>query len=349
MMQTAKEALDKIIKKSRVHLYKPIQIAEILYADRVRQYKFDISDSNSYRNISKQWRDIVTQKLVGRVSTSSQKYQDNLFDPNAMPPHYLSVLADYNKKHSGVVEAYIYYRFKERQQDIIDAYNYLAESETGDFSLAEFLAYFEKKAGLKRSVDKAFEIVVYALFATLVKELNAQVTLSLLNPDKQILEDFNKFVSAVLGLKDGQTSKTVSAGLFRGGVTNAADRGLDIVTNYGPIVQVKHLSLSKPLAEEIIESVVVDDIVIVCKTGEADIIQSLLSQVGYGIRGIVTQLDLEVWYQLCQEKYAQQMGEQLLNNLKSEFVQEFPMLGQLEPFLKERGYVQQNLETPFII
>lgn len=31
---TAKAALDAIIQKSRVHLYKPIQIAEILYRDR---------------------------------------------------------------------------------------------------------------------------------------------------------------------------------------------------------------------------------------------------------------------------------------------------------------------------
>ena len=30
----AKKALDNVIKKSRVHLYKPIQIAEILYRDR---------------------------------------------------------------------------------------------------------------------------------------------------------------------------------------------------------------------------------------------------------------------------------------------------------------------------
>ena len=33
----AKEALDAVIRKSRVHLYKPIQIAEILYRDRTRQ------------------------------------------------------------------------------------------------------------------------------------------------------------------------------------------------------------------------------------------------------------------------------------------------------------------------
>lgn len=29
-----KNALDRVIQKSRVHLYKPIQIAEILYRDR---------------------------------------------------------------------------------------------------------------------------------------------------------------------------------------------------------------------------------------------------------------------------------------------------------------------------
>ena len=33
----AKGALDKLISKSRVHLYKPIQIAEILYRDRIHQ------------------------------------------------------------------------------------------------------------------------------------------------------------------------------------------------------------------------------------------------------------------------------------------------------------------------
>ena len=31
----AKKALDAVIEKGRVHLYKPIQVAEILYRDRV--------------------------------------------------------------------------------------------------------------------------------------------------------------------------------------------------------------------------------------------------------------------------------------------------------------------------
>lgn len=34
-VETAKLQLDTVIKKARVHLYKPIQIAEILYRDRV--------------------------------------------------------------------------------------------------------------------------------------------------------------------------------------------------------------------------------------------------------------------------------------------------------------------------
>ena len=34
-IKEAKNALDKVIDKARVHLYKPIQIAEILYRDRI--------------------------------------------------------------------------------------------------------------------------------------------------------------------------------------------------------------------------------------------------------------------------------------------------------------------------
>lgn len=73
----SKIALDKIIKKSRVHFYKPIQIAEMLFHDRTNT-RLELSDLESYRNASKRWRDQITQKLIGRISTSSQKYQDNM-------------------------------------------------------------------------------------------------------------------------------------------------------------------------------------------------------------------------------------------------------------------------------
>jgi hypothetical protein len=35
-IKEAKQSLDKIIEKARVHLYKPIQIAEILYQHRTK-------------------------------------------------------------------------------------------------------------------------------------------------------------------------------------------------------------------------------------------------------------------------------------------------------------------------
>ena len=61
----AKEALDSILKKSRVHLYKPIQIAEILYHDRVYG-DIDLLNLEDYRNKSKKWRDDICIQ-IGRA------------------------------------------------------------------------------------------------------------------------------------------------------------------------------------------------------------------------------------------------------------------------------------------
>src|SRR3989338_2427739 len=103
----SKQALEAVIRKSRVHLYKPIQIAEILFRHRTEK-GWDLNDLESYRNISKRWRDEVSLLLVGRRSTSSQKYQDNVFETNAMPPVLLVALGNFNKKGKGFVEAFIY-------------------------------------------------------------------------------------------------------------------------------------------------------------------------------------------------------------------------------------------------
>lgn len=47
----AKQALDKIVSKGRIHLYKPIQIAEILYRDRTKG-DIDLSNLSTYKNAS---------------------------------------------------------------------------------------------------------------------------------------------------------------------------------------------------------------------------------------------------------------------------------------------------------
>lgn len=91
----AKQTLDLVIKKSRVHLYKPIQIAEILYRDRVFR-DIDTSNLETYRTKSKAWRDTISLALLGRKCTSSAKFQDDIF--NAITPEQITVLAEENKK-----------------------------------------------------------------------------------------------------------------------------------------------------------------------------------------------------------------------------------------------------------
>ena len=64
-LETAKKALDHVIEKGRVHLYKPIQVAEILYRDRVYQ-DIDLSRLEDYR----------TQKFTGwRYKCSRQRFR----------------------------------------------------------------------------------------------------------------------------------------------------------------------------------------------------------------------------------------------------------------------------------
>ncbi|MHB1697541.1 MAG: HaeII family restriction endonuclease [bacterium] len=335
----SKNALDKIIKKSRVHLYKPIQIAEILYHYRKGQ-KIDPSDVETYRNISKKWRDEISKLLVGRASTSSQKFQDNVFDSNAMPPQLVKELAEYNKKHGGIVENYIYHKFKERLSLVCGAFEYL-NAGPDKFDLNEFLSMFVLSPGLKRSIDKVYEITVYALFSVIVRALKVEVTLSIENADKEILKDFNIFIKMALGLSEKILIKKMPAKLFRVGVTNAADRGLDMWANFGPAVQVKHLTLSEDLAEDVSGNMMADKIVLVCLDAEAKMIDRIMTQLPFSdrIQGIITISDLESWYKTClSDKYRNTLGSQLLKDLEREFNFEFPANSTIDPFIKERGY-----------
>lgn len=102
----AKASLDNIIRKARVHLYKPIQIAEILYRDRIVK-DIDLSDLETYRTKSKKWRDVICIPFLGRTSTSSAKYQDDLFNDAAVPPAAITVLGEENRNKNGIVESYI--------------------------------------------------------------------------------------------------------------------------------------------------------------------------------------------------------------------------------------------------
>src|SRR5437879_2716543 len=111
-LEEAKKRLDLIIDKSRVDLYKPIQIAEVLHRSRV-EGDIKVSDLSSYRNPSIHWRNEVTIRLLGKCSSSSARYQHDVWSDTAMPPESLVFLDEANRKNDGLVERYIYSRFAE--------------------------------------------------------------------------------------------------------------------------------------------------------------------------------------------------------------------------------------------
>lgn len=358
----AKERLDLIMKKARVHWYKPIQIAEILYQHRMKA-SFNLSHLESYRARSKWWRDAISPKLVGRVCTSSAKFQDNLFEQNALPPEHIAKLGEENEKSGseGVIEAYIYNSLEVRMSLLARLTYYLAEAKPESFDLQKFIGLFQLSPGLRRSIDKAYEIVVYALFDTLVHYLEATVTLRVDKSKGDLLREFEDFTSTVLGLTTEQPEFTKAAHLYRVGATHAADRGLDMWANFGPAVQVKHVSLSKDIAADIVDEISESAmVIIVCDTAEQQVVENVLTQAGFShrIQGIVTFADLTRWYSKCFEpRFAATLGMTLLESLRNEFTQEFPSTGTaLVDFLKERGYKKIKLagfwqlpvETPLL-
>ncbi len=340
--QIAKEAIDSLIKKARVHLYKPIQIAEILYRDRIVG-DINLSSIVTYRNTSKKWRDEVCYRFLGRASTSSARFQDDLFNDNAIPPTVLSQLGQINKRKNGIVEAYIYRRFHERMSQMSTGLNYCITHNAETFSLAEFINLFWHEPGLKRSIDKIYEIIVYSLFSALVDAIGVTIEVSM-NPDKlAILKEFEDFAHLVIRLSPESPTFKIDAKIHRVGVTNASDRGLDMFANFGLAIQIKHLSLTEDLAEGIAHSVSADRIVIVCKDSEEKLIVSLLTQIGWKakIQSIITENNLLIWYEKAlRGTFSKEIGTVVINKIQEEIQLEFPATdsSDLHAFQKSRDY-----------
>lgn len=335
----AKNALDNLIKKSRVHMYKPIQVGEILYHSRVYD-DVDLDDLESYRNASKHWRDEVTEVLLGRVCSSTAQFQNDLF-VNAIPPRLIKILAEENKRTKGAVEAYIYRRFTNRHNQLSEALSKCIKATKKDFYVKDFINSFWNEAGLKRSLDKVYEVIVYSLFSTLVEALDLQVEVSVESSKIDILTEFEDFAKMVMCLDVHILRNKQNARVYRVGVTNAADRGLDMYSNWGPAIQIKHLSLDVELAESIVTSISSDRIVIVCKEAEKGVIVSLLTQIGWKsrIQSIITERDLISWYEKAlRGKYAKNLGDILLDKMRKELAREFPSIDDTPEIIKNRHY-----------
>lgn len=339
-LKKALDALNAIIKKSRVHLYKPIQIAEILYHHRVYG-GIDLLNLEDYRKPSKEWRDKISLLLVGARSTSTAKFQDDLFNPDAMPPSLLNELGIENLRTKGGIEAYIYNKFFQKHRQLAEALAYCRQATPATFSVNRFINSFWTQPGLRRSLDKIYEIVVHSLFSTLVEALNLKVEVSIAEEALPVLREFEDFSKKVMCLDAGHLTHVQSGKVFRVGVTNAADRGLDMYSNWGPAIQVKHLSLNAELAENIVGSISSDKIVIVCKTADKDIIGSLLVQLGWKsrIQSIVTEEELTRWYEKAlRGQFASCMAKELLSTLVDEIEDEFPSVASIPEEIAVRNY-----------
>ena len=339
--KTAKDHLDTVIRKARVHFYKPIQIAEILHRDRTEK-DIDLGDLETYRTPSRKWRDAISLTFIGRISTSSARYQDDLFNSNAIPAAVLVQLGKINRSSNGAVEAYIYTALRDRLSQMSSGLSVVLQANNNSFDLRNFIDSFTRNPGLSRSVDKIFEIVVYALFSTLLEVLEVKIGVRIDNINDTILNEFSDFTEKVLGLSEDTPELYQAAKVYRVGVTNAADRGLDMWANFGVAIQIKHISLTPTTVVDISSAISADRIIIVCKESEKDVLVSVLKQFGSAsrIQSVITEDELDVWYEKAlRGQSSELMGDKILQKLANEIRVEFPSINsEFADFFNTRGY-----------
>jgi type II restriction enzyme len=309
---------------------------------------------NNYRRKSYEWMREIIWKLHRKTTQLNSRYWDQLFDKEILPPELITELANFNSSTQGLVEVYIYALVHEKYRAFSELRTTLEQLPLDTFSLDTFLGFFEKNAKYRGSIDKAYEIAVYALFNAIVEELQATVTLSVDKIAKPILHEFEDFTRLVLGVDSEHCSIVKPARLFRVGTANANDAGLDMWANFGPAVQVKHLSLSPQDAVEICNAVRADQVIVVCKIGEEESIQYLFEQLGIAekLRGIITKSDLKRWYSKCfQPQYRKTLGHKTILSIVEEMKLEFPLAiaESFELFYNERQYSNDILRGEWAV
>jgi len=341
----AKAEIDTLINNARFRCFRPIRVAEILYHSRT-EANVALENPESYRVESSRWRDTVSVRLTGKASSSSKSYQKDFSD--LIDPASLSKLDALNRIENGLVESYIYHRLKQdKWGSLIAARDYINESSVADFSFEKYMELTTEVGGLQD--DALLEIAVYALFNSIAEALDAKAKLEIETPDEEILDDFSDFVSTFMGLDAGETTFETMVDVHRAGkATYAADKGIDIGTNFGTMVQVKYVTLSRDNATDIENNSYVDRVVVVCRDADKEVIESVSNQLGFErIRAIVTTGDLTEWYAVALENYPELLGEPLLGHLRSEFNDEYgsgeTKVPPVDDLISERGYDDHEL------
>lgn len=240
-----------------------------------------------------------------------------------------------------MIEAYIYQSLIAKMNDLGDIHTYLTKTTINTFSLEKLLDLFSNNPGLRRSMDKVYEIVAYALFETVIDALDVQISLSMNSLNDKLISDFALFTEKIFGLNPDKTTRIEKAKVFRVGATNANDGGLDLWSNFGPAIQVKHFTINANHLGSITSTVKAEKFIVVCMDAEKEIINSVLHQAGAypKVQSIVTLTDLINWYNIAlSPDYEKAIGSNLIKTLLNEFEYEFPSNKELPAFINERGY-----------
>jgi type II restriction enzyme len=329
----AMEALDSVISKGRSHMYKPIQIAEILY--HARTVGIDFSDTENYRLSSLQWRDDVSQLLVGATSGSTSRYQDDLFGKGA-PPDVLQTLSQINIDTDGGVEQHIYTRLATTWAELKQAREYIRRTEPDQFSPQTFMDQFIGQASkLSKSTDKALECLTYGFVKQVIASAHLTYTLSL-DTTRELAPEVAEFTQRAFGLSKDNPEKSGPIRVSRVGVTNAADAGIDIQTNVGLSLQVKHDRITPSTLSKMLEKAVYDRVVIVCKE-YSDAVAEAVADEDHPVQSIITLSEIDSWYRSLRIDNPLIVGA-IVDLTTVEFEKEFPHVTTMKGFAADRGY-----------
>lgn len=320
----AKAKLDRVIQLSRVEMYKPIQVAEILKELKDNQLIKPLN-LETYRNLSKELRDNITSQLFGKVSTSSMRYQDDLWNDSAIPPTALSILAEVNK-HKSMVEEYIYQHVYAKNKNVIELRRILNKIQ----NVEDVLRIFESFdiPSLRSSADRLYEVFTISVLQTDLENSDFKITLH----------------GNIESLKGTSASKLISATenkinelqLSKMGHTNAADAGLDIWTNFGVVINVKNYELSLDLFKNILGDTPVGHLVIVCEKVSSNLIENYKeTSKGRTVTFITREELIKDVQRILNDK---NKSKEFINRFVNFFDGEFPLSRTLEDFMKMRNY-----------
>ena len=321
----AKSKLDRVIKLSRIEMYKPIQIAELL-----REFKknpaLDPTNLESYRNLSKELRNKVTIRLFGKVSTSSMRFQDDLWNQSAVPPVALAALSQANMNGS-VVEAYIYQHVYSKNSQLIKIRKVLNDFDT--MEKVENLFDSFDSPGLRTSADRLYEVFVLSVLQTNLEASNFEI--AILGEASEISGTGTR---RIIEAAQGEGSRLKFAKL---GHTNAADAGLDIWSNFGVVISVKNYNLDVDLLRTVLADTPIGTLIIVCETVSNDLLRNYKDISGGRHVVFITQNDL---FSDLKVIFAdEELSEKFKKRFISFFDSEFPLTSTLENFMKERNYL----------